>query len=150
MTEEERIKKIQDIINEQRKNPLILMADMGPPGRRAILPNEKIGPNFKVPKKITKEKVSIETPSGDIGNVDRTADVIGPDMSQVIKDVAPIKSTRDFTATEMAQNLMSRGYNMKKGGAVKAKKMASGGKVSSASKRADGCATKGKTRGRMI
>ena len=146
MTEEERIKKIQDIIKEQRKNPLILMADMGPPGRRAILPNEKIGPNFKVPKKITKEKVSIETPSGDIGSVDRTADVIGPNMSQVIKDVAPIKPTRDFTATEMAQNLMSPGYNkMKKGGAVKSKP-----KVSSASKRADGCATKGKTRGRMI
>jgi hypothetical protein len=36
---------------------------------------------------------------------------------------------------------------MKKGGKVK---MASGGKVSSASKRADGCATKGKTRGRII
>jgi hypothetical protein len=30
------------------------------------------------------------------------------------------------------------------------KKYASGGSVSSASKRADGCATKGKTRGRMI
>ena len=148
MTEEERIKKIQDIIKEQRKNPLILMADMGPPGRRAILPNEKIGPNFKVPKKITKEKVSIETPSGDIGSVDRTADVIGPNMSQVIKDVAPIKPTRDFTATEMAQNLMSPGYNkMKKGGAVKAKAKP---KASSASKRADGCAVKGKTRGRMI
>jgi hypothetical protein len=146
MTEEERIKKIQDIIKEQRKNPLILMADMGPPGRRAILPNEKIGPNFKVPKKITKEKVSIETPSGDIGSVDRTADVIGPNMSQVIKDVAPIKPTRDFTATEMAQNLMSPGYNkMKKGGAVKSKP-----KVSSASKRADGIATKGKTRGRIV
>ena len=29
-------------------------------------------------------------------------------------------------------------------------KMASGGKVGSASKRADGCAIKGKTRGRMI
>jgi hypothetical protein len=146
MTEEERMKKIQDIIKEQRKNPLILMADMGPPGRRAILPNEKIGPNFKVPKKITKEKVSIETPSGDIGSVDRTADVIGPNMSQVIKDVAPIKPTRDFTATEMAQNLMSPGYNkMKKGGAVKSKP-----KVSSASKRADGIATKGKTKGRII
>ena len=39
---------------------------------------------------------------------------------------------------------------MKKGGKVKAKKMASGGKVSSASKRADGCATKGKTKGRII
>jgi hypothetical protein len=37
---------------------------------------------------------------------------------------------------------------MKKGGKVK--KLASGGKVSSASKRADGCATKGKTKGRMI
>jgi hypothetical protein len=30
------------------------------------------------------------------------------------------------------------------------KKMASGGSVSSASKRADGCAVKGKTRGRMV
>jgi hypothetical protein len=37
---------------------------------------------------------------------------------------------------------------MKKGGAVK--KMASGGKVSSASKRADGCAVRGKTKGRMM
>jgi hypothetical protein len=36
---------------------------------------------------------------------------------------------------------------MKKGGAVK--KMSSGGKVSSASKRADGIATKGKTRGKI-
>ena len=34
---------------------------------------------------------------------------------------------------------------MKKGGAVKAKP-----KVSSASKRADGCATRGKTKGRII
>jgi hypothetical protein len=37
---------------------------------------------------------------------------------------------------------------MKKGGAVK--KMASGGSVSSASKRGDGCAIKGKTKGRMV
>lgn len=39
------------------------------------------------------------------------------------------------------------GLGIKKGGAVK---MKSGGKTSSASKRADGCATKGKTRGRMV
>lgn len=38
---------------------------------------------------------------------------------------------------------------MKKGGKV-IKKMAKGGKVSSASKRADGCATKGKTKGRFV
>jgi hypothetical protein len=36
----------------------------------------------------------------------------------------------------------------KKGGKVK--KLASGGKVSSASKRADGCITKGKTKGKMV
>jgi hypothetical protein len=36
----------------------------------------------------------------------------------------------------------------KKGGAVKTKKMAKGG--STASKRADGCATKGKTKGRFV
>ena len=39
------------------------------------------------------------------------------------------------------------------GGKAKAKpvkKMAKGGKVSSASKRADGCATKGKTKGKMV
>jgi hypothetical protein len=37
----------------------------------------------------------------------------------------------------------------KKGGAIKAKKMASGGSVGSASKRADGIAVKGKTRGKI-
>lgn len=45
-------------------------------------------------------------------------------------------------------SMMRRRLGMKKGGCVK--KMASGGKVGSASKRADGCATKGKTKGRMI
>jgi hypothetical protein len=117
---------------------------------RTDFSDEKIGPKFRADtkpvKKITKEKVSVETPSGDIGSVDRTADVIGPDMSKVVKET--IKPVREFTATEMAQNLMSPGYNkMKKGGAVK--KMSSGGKVSSASKRADGIATKGKTRGKI-
>ena len=52
-----------------------------------------------------------------------------------------------------------RGYGFKfrsdfaKGGKAKAKpvkKMAKGGKVSSASKRGDGCATKGKTKGRFV
>jgi hypothetical protein len=39
-------------------------------------------------------------------------------------------------------------FGMKKGGKVK--KMASGGKVSSASSRADGCCVKGKTKGRYL
>jgi len=116
---------------------------------RVDFSDEKMSPKFKVPKKITKEKVSVETPSGDIGSVDRTADVIGPDMSKVIKDMVATKPAREFSATEMAQNLMSPGYNkMKKGGSVKAKCMSKGG--STASKRADGCAMRGKTKGRMI
>ncbi len=42
------------------------------------------------------------------------------------------------------------GMGMKKGGKVKVKSMASGGKVSSASSRADGCVMKGKTKGRFV
>lgn len=42
----------------------------------------------------------------------------------------------------------ARMMGMKKGGAVK--KMASGGSVGSASSRGDGCAQRGKTRGRML
>ena len=100
-----------------------------------------MGPKF--PKKITKKEVTVE---GERGSVDRSnPDVIGPDMSKVNKEAA--KPTREFTAMEMAQNLMSPGYNKKKGGAIKYKK---GGSVSSASKRADGCAVKGKTKGRII
>jgi len=125
---------------------------------RTDFSDEKMGPKFKAPKKITKEKISVETPSGDMGSVDRTADVIasGPDMSKVNKDMA--KPTREFTATEMAQNLMSPGYNkMKKGGAVKPKKMSSSGKVKKMSSggktsqlaKANGIAVRGKTRGKI-
>ena len=55
--------------------------------------------------------------------------------------------------TQVNLNLVDdkfEGKGLKKGGKVKAKKMAKGGSVSSASKRADGCAVKGKTKGRMI
>jgi hypothetical protein len=60
------------------------------------------------------------------------------------------KKTNLFNANpamedQVRQNMNSAG--MKRGGAVK--KMASGGMTSSASKRADGIATKGKTRGRI-
>lgn len=47
-----------------------------------------------------------------------------------------------------AAGAMRTAMGMKKGGCVK--KMSSGGKVGSASKRADGCATKGKTKGRIV
>jgi hypothetical protein len=114
---------------------------------RTDFSDEKIAPKFKVPKKPAKEKV--ETPPGDMGSVDRTEEVIasGPDMSKVIKE--EVKPKREFTATEMAQNLMSPGYNKKKGGTIKAKKMSSGGKVSQLAK-ANGCAVRGKSKGRIV
>jgi hypothetical protein len=50
----------------------------------------------------------------------------------------------------LADNFLgARAGMMKKGGAVKSKKMASGGKVGQLSK-ADGCAVKGKTKGSMV
>ena len=61
---------------------------------------------------------------------------------EMFKNIKPAAEEEDTTPR--------RGYmsgKMKKGGAVK--KMASGGMTSSASKRGDGIATKGKTRGKM-
>jgi hypothetical protein len=49
---------------------------------------------------------------------------------------------------DTAQAKVNRLLGRKKGGTVSSYK--SGGKVSSASKRADGCAIKGKTRGKMV
>jgi hypothetical protein len=60
------------------------------------------------------------------------------------------KEMAERSVSNFLDDLAAERGGFKKGGKVKAKKMASGGKVSSASKRADGCATKGKTKGRMI
>ena len=53
---------------------------------------------------------------------------------------------------ESAKRGLEQGYaEMKAAKKIESeKKMAKGGSVSSASKRADGCATKGKTKGRII
>jgi len=62
---------------------------------------------------------------------------------------APSRATPSFAdlggMTMREKMAAMRGQGMKKGGSVKAKP-----KMSSASKRADGCAMKGKTRGRMV
>ena len=55
------------------------------------------------------------------------------------------KDGTPMTPAEEAVEVKAAGTGMKKGGKVK--KMAMGG---SASKRADGCAVKGKTRGKMV
>jgi membrane protein involved in colicin uptake len=66
-------------------------------------------------------------------------------LEQAAKDQA--QAAKDRQMREAAERAR-RQPMFKHGGAVK--KYAKGGSVSSASKRADGCATKGKTRGKFV
>ena len=92
------------------------------------------GPNMGKVNKVTKKEVTVETPEGEYGSVNRedNPEAIGPDMSKVNKSVE-VEKEMDL------QDKARRSMGFKKGG-----------KVGSASKRADGIATKGKTRGRII
>ena len=58
--------------------------------------------------------------------------------------------TEEERKKRLAEQTASRSQGMKKGGKVKVKSKPHTPKVSSASKRADGIATKGKTRGRIV
>lgn len=109
------------------------------PGKLGISPSDKIGPKFNTPKKVTKETVTVE---GERGSVDRdNPDVIGPDMGKINR------AAKDIADIDM-QEKARRSMGFKRGG--KTKCMSSGGKASSASRRADGCAIRGKTKGRMV
>ena len=63
-------------------------------------------------------------------------------------DKVPANRAVSRKDVEMYNRESGKFESLKKGGSVK--KMASGGKVSSASKRADGCCVKGKTKGRYL
>jgi len=87
-----------------------------------------------------------------------TARLTGPSRAELTaaERAARDAARRAETARENAARyntegpLGGEGFIMrKKGGAVKAKKMASGGSVNSASRRGDGIAQRGKTKGRM-
>jgi hypothetical protein len=85
-----------------------------------------------------KPKAPAETPPSDIA-----------DKLQTMKNQ---RAAKDFEKRKAQANAdavkgVKTGIHNKAGGAIK---MAKGGSVSSASARADGCATKGKTKGRMV
>jgi len=61
-----------------------------------------------------------------------------------------VGSNDNFIRGNAGTSQNASGYMYRHGGKVKAKTYKSGGMVSSASKRGDGCAIKGKTRGRMV
>jgi hypothetical protein len=62
--------------------------------------------------------------------------------------IAPKKMSKGGAMHKMPDGTMMKGASHKMGHGGKVKKMARGG--SSASRRADGCAVKGKTKGRVV
>ena len=89
------------------------------------------------------ETVPVDTSR--VSDMDLTGGARSPD--QTGGQISRIKNLAGAFNVPMRQRVDEAGNPYKKGGAVK--KMASGGMASSASKRADGIATKGKTRGKM-
>lgn len=81
-----------------------------------------------------------------------------PDRDKTVRDAMPKKGEDKMewakNAMKSAQGLLQRPTSMKKGGKVgmgmTKNNYKKGGSVSSCSKRADGCAVKGKTKGRMV
>ena len=82
--------------------------------------------------------------AGSLGVLPRLAVKEYEDRKQDKMEAEEMLRAQEQAAAEQA----AAGGGMKKGGKVK--KMAKGGSVGSASKRADGVATRGKTRGRMV
>jgi hypothetical protein len=85
------------------------------------------------------------TGEGLFGEYTRGLGIKYPGADAAKKKIKDEKDAAD--KAEKAANSVAP-VGLKRGGTVK--KMAKGGSVSSASKRADGCATKGKTKGRFV
>ena len=88
------------------------------------------------------------SPEDYIPGVGMVKGVLKKGLTRLMKPRMKTYSPSEFEAMTPKLGRENLKLGMKKGGSIK--KMASGGKVSSASKRADGCAIKGKTRGRMV
>jgi hypothetical protein len=71
-----------------------------------------------------------------------------PEQNEKAKKEMAEQDAKNPDTTQAKVNRMLKPEGKKKGGKISSYK--SGGSVSSASKRADGCAIKGKTKGRMV
>ena len=109
------------------------------------------------PKGYSPKDISSKTPEptfkSDVDNMISGAKKFNKKIDDTLVD--PVRKVISKAAGKKEQGILGKYSKFsrdlpeakKKGGTVK---MAKGGSVSSASKRADGCATKGKTKGRMI
>ena len=75
---------------------------------------------------------------------------IGVDVGRRIKDKVMGTKEQNEESTERMRKMDEKNPDSSQAKVNKALGMKKGGKVSSASKRADGCAVKGKTRGKMV
>ena len=110
-------------------------------------------PNEMAAEKLNKEIQEVQAKQNKEFDMPRknmpTSNDMGPTQEEVAANRAQMRGALLKGAKEgMGGKELEKAMNKKKGGAVK--KYAKGGSVSSASKRADGCATKGKTKGRII
>jgi len=164
-------KNISDDVRERAMRSV--MADDSPAGKTGYGEQNELPAPVK--KSVTKTTVAVtkpvpkETPQEykdrmkkltakqGLERVEPEAIIPGPRMiASLLKSGAKLlgkDKLREYTMDEFERMTPKLGrealkLGMKKGGSVK--KMASGGKVSSASKRGDGCAIRGKTKGRMI
>jgi hypothetical protein len=114
--------------------------------KKKPLPADDISSESKIPRPNLTDRAK-----GALGAVKdeymRGVKRIGQDLG-IAKDE---NQYEDKARMESIRQAVKRGSEYKKGGKVKStSSYKSGGKVSSASKRGDGCAVKGKTKGRMI
>jgi len=107
---------------------------------RVDFSNDRMGPNMS--KVIAPRRMPVPMKEGEYGNVNREGnpEAMGPDMGTINRAVAVVP---EMDLQEKAR----RSMGFKKGGKVK--KMASGGKTSQLAK-ANGCAVRGKSKGRIV
>ena len=107
-------------------------------------PDKKEAPKAEAPK--TEAPVKKEAPKTEARKPGRSA-VANRKRGKSDAESTPVKVAPGATAVERMRNLQKQKFGEKNKFGMKMKK---GGMVSSASKRADGCAKKGKTRGKMV
>jgi hypothetical protein len=107
-------------------------------------PDKKEAPKAEAPK--TEAPVKKEAPKTEARKPGRSA-VANRKRGKSDAGSTPVKVAPGATAVERMRNLQKQKFGEKNKFGMKMKK---GGMVSSASKRADGIAKKGKTRGKMV
>jgi len=110
-----------------------------------------IGPRMNAPMGAGLAPVLSDTAGGFESNMDRFDSGVPSGIRQNLEPIGrmlpPMLRGQGSDGGRLDQSMSAGMAGMKKGGAVK---KAKGGTVSSASKRGDGCAVKGKTKGRFV